>query len=349
VGNYKTLDFQNPASRYFHKQEHPYTPATKRMSVVYYDSVIERDVVFVKGSAESVLAICEYGYEGHELSEERRNEIMRLMGDFASEGLVSLVHSALMQRVLAFAQKTFKMEGQYGIQQWYSREEVESKMTFLGLIGIFDGLRPEAIPSVQQCQRAGIVLHMLTGDHVTTATAIAKEAGIIPLNEDVTGTVMMGEQFDRMSSAELDEIPTLPAVIARCSPQTKVRMIEALQRRKRLTAMIGDGVNDSLSVKKADVGIAMGGKGSDVTRQAAEIVLEDDNFSTIVAAIMEGRHIFENQIKLILYLMSSNCAEVIVMVAGLAFRDNSGRSVYPLSPVQILWENLITCAFPAFG
>jgi P-type Na+/K+ transporter len=220
-------------------------------------------------------------------------------------------------------------------------------MTFLGLIGIFDGLRPESIPSVQLCQRAGIVLHMLTGDHINTATAIAREAGII--TDQTSNLVMIGEHFDRLSDYDLDHMPVLPAVVARCSPQTKVRMIEALQRRKRLTAMIGDGVNDSLSVKKADVGIAMGGKGSDVTRQAAEIVLEDDNFSTIVSAIMEGRQIFQNQLKLILYLMSSNCAEVIVLVAGLSFRDSSGRSVYPLSPVQILWENLITCALPAFG
>jgi len=248
--------------------------------------------------------------------------------------------------VVAFAEKA--LEGTDN-----KRRDVENNMILLGLVGIIDGLRPESSESVKLCRRAGIVIHMLTGDHLETAAAIAKEVGILnpaTTNSNISGTtIMTGDEFDRLTDLEIDRMSPLPIVVARCSPQTKVRMIRALQRKKRLTGMIGDGVNDSLAVKSADVGIAMGAKGSDVTRQAAEIILEDDNFATIVAAIKEGRRIFENQIKFILYLMSSNCAEVIVLVAGLAFRDRSGRSVYPLSPVQILWENLLTCAFPAFG
>jgi Na+-exporting ATPase len=244
---------------------------------------------------------------------------------------------------LAFAQKLLTGADHQ------ERQVVEGNMIFLGLIGIFDGLRPESSNLVRQCHRAGIIVHMLTGDHVATATAVAKEAGIISPSTQGLNSILTGEELERLSDREIDMLPSLPLILARCSPKAKVRMIEGLRRRGRVTAMIGDGVNDCLAVKKADVGIAMGVKGSDVTREAAEIVLEDDNFSTIVAAITEGRRIFDNQLKFILYLMSSNCAEVIVLVIGLAFRDEAGRFVYPLSPVQILWENLITCAFPAFG
>jgi Na+-exporting ATPase len=222
-------------------------------------------------------------------------------------------------------------------------------MTLLGLIGIYDPPRPESLGSVQSCQRAGIVVHMLTGDHIATATAIAKEVGIITPSTHTRTSVITAQEFDRMSDSDIDALQSLPLVVARCSPQTKVKMVKALHRRGRLTAMTGDGVNDSPSLKVADVGIAMGLAGSDVARQAAEIVLADDNFATIVGAVEEGRRIFDNLVKFMLHLMSSNAAEVIVLVVGLAFMDGTGKPVYPLSPVQILWENLITSAFPAFA
>jgi len=226
------------------------------------------------------------------------------------------------------------------------RDDIESGMTMLGLIGVSDPPRHESLASVQSCQRAGINVHMLTGDHITTATAIAREVGIITSSTD---SVVNAQELDSMAEADFDSLPALPLVVARCSPQTKVQMVNAIRRRRRLVAMIGDGVNDSLALQSADVGIAMGVAGSEVARQAADIVLADDKFSTIVGAIKDGRRLFENQVKLILFLMSSNCAEVVVLVAGLAFLDKSGRPVYPLSPVQILWENLITSAFPAFA
>ena len=226
------------------------------------------------------------------------------------------------------------------------RDDIETGMTMLGLIGVSDPPRHESLASVQSCQRAGINVHMLTGDHITTATAIAREVGIITSSTD---SVVNAQELDSMAEADFDSLPALPLVVARCSPQTKVQMVNAIRRRRRLVAMIGDGVNDSLALQSADVGIAMGVAGSEVARQAADIVLADDKFSTIVGAIKDGRRLFENQVKLILFLMSSNCAEVVVLVAGLAFLDKSGRPVYPLSPVQILWENLITSAFPAFA
>ena len=249
---------------------------------------------------------------------------------------------ANLQRVLALASRTLKDES-------LARDHVETEMTLLGLVGIYDPPRAESLGSVQECQRAGIVVHMLTGDHIATATAIAKEVGIITPATHNRTSVITAQEFDRMSDHQIDALTHLPLVVARCSPQTKVKMVKAIHRRGRLTAMTGDGVNDSPSLKAADVGIAMGLAGSDVARQAAEIVLADDNFATIVGAVEEGRRIFDNLVKFMLHLMSSNCAEVIVLVMGLAFMDSSGRPVYPLSPVQILWENLITSAFPAFA
>lgn len=243
---------------------------------------------------------------------------------------------------MALASKVLK-------EETLDRAKVESEMTFLGLIGIYDPPRPESLNAVQECQRAGIIVHMLTGDHITTATAIAKEVGILTPSTQTHSSILTAHQFDRMSEQEIDELPSLPLVIARCSPATKVKMVQALHRRGRLTAMTGDGVNDSPSLKTADVGIAMGKNGSDVARQASEIVLADDNFATIVGAVEEGRRIFDNLVKFMLHLMTSNCAEVIVLVMGLAFVDGDGQPVYPLSPVQILWENLITSAFPAFA
>src|SRR5271170_364609 len=141
-------------------------------------------------------------------------------------------------------------------------------MILLGLIGVSDPPRPESVNSVHSCQRAGIIVHMLTGDHIATATAIAKEVGIITAATHTRTSVITAQEFDRMTDVEIDSLSELPLVLARCSPQSKVKMVKAIRRRKRLVAMAGDGVNDSLSLKSADVGIAMGLAGSDVARQA---------------------------------------------------------------------------------
>ena len=155
--------------------------------------------------------------------------------------------------------------------------------------------------------------------------------------------------FDDMTDAEIDSLPELPLVIARCAPSTKTRMIHALRRRGKFMAMTGDGVNDAPSLSEADVGIAMGLAGSDVAKSAAKIVLTDDNFKSIVSAIREGRRLFDNIQKFILHLLTSNVAEVILLIFGLAFKDDTGFSVFPLSPLQILWINMLTSSFPAFG
>lgn len=202
---------------------------------------------------------------------------------------------------------------------------------------------------------AGIRVHMLTGDHPSTATAIAREVGIIPRNQGALSAsesqslVKTAAEFDGMTDEEIDALPSLPLVIARCAPDTKTRMIAALHRRQRYAAMTGDGVNDAPSLKAADVGIAMGMGGSDVAKSASDIVLTDDNFASIVNAIEEGRRMFDNIQKFILHLITSNVGEVVLLIIGLGFQDESGFSVFPLSPLQILWINMLTSSFPAFG
>jgi len=342
VASSDDLEVRKEGIRYIHVQEHHFDSNVKRMTVIYHDIEQGANVAFMKGAPERVLDACLYNAHGELLTEDDKADVLRHMDHFAREGLVLHLITSLMQRVLALASKKLKETNLH-------RDRVESEMNLLGLIGIYDPPRLESLSAVRECQRAGIIVHMLTGDHIATATAIAKEVGIITPSTHTRTSVITAQEFDRMSDAEIDALSSLPLVVARCSPQTKVKMVNAIHRRGRLTSMTGDGVNDSPSLKAADVGIAMGLAGSDVARQAAEIVLADDNFATIVGAVEEGRRIFDNLVKFMLHLMSSNCAEVIVLVVGLAFMDSSGRPVYPLSPVQILWENLITSAFPAFA
>jgi P-type Na+/K+ transporter len=228
-------------------------------------------------------------------------------------------------------------------------------MTLLGLVGLYDPPREETRHAVRECHKAGIKVHMLTGDHPDTASAIAKAVGIIPENlaerapEIAKTMVMTASQFDSLTDQEIDELESLPLVIARCAPKTKVRMIEASHRRNACAAMTGDGVNDSPSLKAADIGIAMGLNGSDVAKDASEIILTDDNFASIVNSIEEGRRMFDNICKFALHLLCSNVGEVILLIIGLAFRDADGVSVFPLAPIQILWINMITSSFPAIG
>lgn len=205
------------------------------------------------------------------------------------------------------------------------------------------------------CHKAGINVHMLTGDHPGTAKAIAQEVGILPHNlyhypEDVVKVmVMTAHEFDSLSDDEIDNLPVLPLVIARCAPQTKVRMIDALHRRKAFCAMTGDGVNDSPSLKRSDVGIAMGIAGSDVAKDASDIVLSDDNFASILNAVEEGRRMAANIQKFVLHLLAGNISQALFLLIGLVFQDVNGYSVFPLSPVEVLWIIMITSSFPAMG
>lgn len=326
--------------------EYPFDSSMKRMSVVYRNAAGKSIFVFTKGAVECVIDLCTtVGTEElqQDMTEENRTQILKQMTVLADQGL----------RVIAVAQRLsddFRICGPNT-----PRNDIEKNLCLLGLAGLYDPPRIETKDAVRSCTTAGIKVSMLTGDHPSTAAAIAREVGILPHNLKALSSsfsrslVKPASEFDDMTDSQIDALPTLPLVIARCTPHTKTRMIAALHRRRGFVAMTGDGVNDAPSLKFADVGIAMGVTGSDVAKSAADIVLTDDNFASIVNAIEEGRRMFDNIQKFVLHLLTSNVAEVILLIVGLGFQDRAGFSVFPLSPLQILWINMLTSSFPAFG
>lgn len=331
--------------------EFPFDSDVKRMAVVFremnsnYETGF-RSWAYMKGAVERVMDACTMvrTAEGDiPLNDNLKDHIIKNMEALASQGL----------RVLALASRPWTQQ----LESWHDfpRSEVEKDMVLLGLIGLYDPPRTETAGAVKACHKAGINVHMLTGDHPQTAKAIAIEVGIIPKNmsalapDVISSMVMTAAQFDRLSDDEIDNLPVLPLVIARCAPQTKVRMVDALHRRKKFVAMTGDGVNDSPALKRADVGIGMGMAGSDVAKDASDIVLTDDNFASILNSIEEGRRMFDNIKKFVLHLLAENIAQACTLLIGLAFKDTTGLSVFPLAPVEILWIIMITSGFPAMG
>lgn len=339
------------------KAEYPFDSSVKKMSVVFArggDPEKDREgreMIFTKGAVERVLEACTHvtwtdGSEPVPLDDDIQNEILQNMEALAKEGL----------RVLAFACRENKPgtigEGE---SERPPREEVENDLVFCGLMGLYDPPRTETAGAIKECYQAGISVHMVTGDHPGTARTIAAQVGIIPANMDnvakdvADSMVMTASQFDKLSEDEIDQLPVLPLVIARCAPNTKVRMINALHRRGRFVAMTGDGVNDSPSLKQADVGIAMGLAGSDVAKDASELVLTDDNFASIINGIEEGRRIFDNIQRFVLHLLAENVGLALTLLIGLAFKDEDNKSVFPIAPVEILWIIMITSGLPDMG
>ncbi|KAK4222314.1 hypothetical protein QBC38DRAFT_87525 [Podospora fimiseda] len=329
--------------------EFPFDSDVKRMSVIMKHATTGEHFAFTKGAVERVIGVCTRYCNADSadsevpMTDEFRQTILTNMETFAGLGL----------RVLALASR--KLDKSVEPSEDTDRGLVESDLTFRGLIGLYDPPRPESAAAVRECHQAGIAVHMLTGDHPETAKAIAIEVNILPKNMDrvsadvAAAMVMTASQFDALSDDEIDRLPVLPLVIARCAPTTKVRMIDALHRRGKFCAMTGDGVNDSPSLKRADVGIAMGQAGSDVAKDASDIVLTDDNFASIVAAIEEGRRIFDNIQKFVLHVLAENIAQACTLLIGLAFKDESGLSVFPLAPVEIVWIIMITSGLPDMG
>lgn len=221
-----------------------------------------------------------------------------------------------------------------------SEKEAESQLVFVGLAGMIDPPRKEVRDAISVTRRAGIKTVMITGDHGTTAEAIAHQLGILQRG----GTVLTGSQLSRMDDDALDKVSDNVFVYARVSPEHKLRIVKSLQRHGHVVAMTGDGVNDAPAIKAADIGISMGITGTDVTKEASALVLGDDNFSTIVAAIEEGRNIYENIRKFIRYLLASNVGEILTMFFAMML----GLPL-PLVPIQILWVNLVTDGLPAMA
>ena len=255
--------------------EHSFDSSVKRMSVVYQLHDEKTLVSFTKGATEILLPLMN-------ISQTTRKDILNQADLMASEGL----------RVLCLGYRHYDE-----FDNVRDRDTVERSLTFAGLVGLYDPPRLESASAIKQCQDAGITVHMLTGDHLKTATTIAKEIGILGPHvngSSSTSAVITAQEFDKLSDQDLDDMEPLPFVLARCSPTTKLRMLHALHRRRKYCVMTGDGVNDSPALKGADVGVAMGLNGSDVSKEAADMVLIDDNFASIVSAIREGRRLFDN-------------------------------------------------------
>ena len=323
--------------------ELPFSSDRKLMSTVHRQAEPEpRGILFTKGAPDVLLARCRFEVFGNDrrpLTPERITEIREINQELTGQAL----------RTLAVAGRRLPATEMVTLEDTPD-ERLERDLVFAGLIGMIDPPRPEARDAVARARRAGIRPVMITGDHPRTAGAIAQELGI---TEDQRAA--SGADLDRMDDAELARTVADVSVYARVNPEHKLRLIDALRRQGAVVAMTGDGVNDAPALKKADIGIAMGITGTDVSKEAADIVLADDNFATIVAAVDEGRAIFANIQKFLRYLLSSNIGEVLTMFVGVVLAERlglqgaPGNVVMPLLATQILWINLVTDGAPALA
>ena len=280
---------------------------------------------YSKGSSESILERSDYYLENgkrKKLTPGIKESFLLNNEEHAGEGL----------RVLGFAFKEVKEK------EKYEMNEVESKLIFVGFQAMIDTPRLESKKAIEECRKAGIKVKMITGDHLLTAKAIAKELGLI----NAEGKAITGRELDEMSDEELEKEIENITVFARVNPSHKVRIIKALQQKKHITAMTGDGVNDAPALKKEEIGIEMGLTGTDVAKEAADIVIMDDNFATIVNAIEEGRKIFQNIKNFVKYLLAANLGEIMIIATA-----TFAGFPLPLTIFQILWINLITDGLPA--
>lgn len=304
----------------------PFDSERKMMSV-FHKGFPEAPVLsLTKGAPDLILGRCvdEMTPQGTiPLTDERRKEILAANTAFATTAL----------RVLAFAYKK---------HQDTNPAEAESEMTFVGLMGMIDPARPEARDAIALCTRAGIRAVMITGDHKDTAVAIAKDLGLMREGD----SVFSGNEIDEMSEEDLRREVDRTAVFARVSPEHKVRIVSALRDNGHIASMTGDGVNDAPALKQADIGVAMGITGTEVSKGAASMILTDDNFATIVAAVKEGRVIFANIRKFVSFLLSCNVGEIFVIFFSTLIL---GPNYAPLSAIQLLWLNLVTDSFPALA
>ncbi len=305
--------------------EAPFDSGRKMMSTVH--DLGGKYIQYTKGGPDVVLARCAYYYEGGKtlpLTEEKRTEIMAANKAMADKAL----------RVLAAAMRSWDEKPGDNTPEY-----LEQELVFIGLTGMIDPVRPEVKQAIEECRSAGIRPVMITGDHKDTAVAIAKELGIIT---DSTQAIT-GAELDGISDEELSEAVMQYGVYARVQPEHKTRIVNAWRSKGYITAMTGDGVNDAPSIKSADIGVGMGITGTDVTKNVADMVLADDNFATIVAAVGEGRRIYDNIRKAIQFLLASNMSEVL----GVFGATLMGFTL--LNPVHLLFINLVTDCFPALA
>jgi Ca2+-transporting ATPase len=308
-------------------EEFPFDSTRKMMSVLVQSQYGDKKIV-TKGAPDVLLEQCSHiMWKGKVtlLTENTKQKVLQANDKLAGMAL----------RNLAIAYREVK-----GAEALFSEAQVEQKLVFVGLFGMIDPPRQEVKQAIAECKRAGIKTVMITGDHQKTAEAIAAQLGILSKN----GVSLNGKQLQKLNDEEFSTIVESVSVYARVSPEHKLRIVKALQKKGHVVAMTGDGVNDAPAIKAADIGIAMGITGTDVSKEAASLVLSDDNFTTIKAAIEEGRNIYENIRKFIRYMLSSNVGEILVMF----FAMLAGMPL-PLVPIQILWVNLVTDGLPAMA
>lgn len=315
--------------------ELPFSSERKRLTTIHLDHH-EKAVAYTKGAPERILAFCDSirKEEIVQLTQEEKTVVLKLSDQMAQNAL----------RVLAIAEKPLDV-----VPEQYSEDTIETGFTLLGLVGINDPPRPDAIEAVKAAKRVGMKSVMITGDHKLTALAIARETGIY----DDEDTAITGEELEKLSERDLEESVEKISVYARVSPIHKMRIVNAWQKKGKVVAMTGDGVNDAPALKKADIGVAMGLTGSDVAKDAADLILADDNFATIVEAIELGRWIYDNIKKYLAYVLQTNFVEIAVMTLAalivLPWRGLFGENVIPLLAVQILYINLATDGLPAIA
>lgn len=309
------VDLENLKNEGEVKDEFVFDPKSKMITTVWKKG--ENFFVYVRGAPEVVL-------EKSKGSEKEKQEIRKTFEEEAKKGL----------RIIAFGVK------QVGTYQKAERVYLEKELEFLGFVAIADPLRKEIKESVEKARRAGIKTIMVTGDNELTALTIAKEAGIVQKNEDV----ITGEELSKISDEELGKIIFEISVFARTKPEDKLRLVNIIKKSGLIVGVTGDGVNDALALKQADVGVAMGKKGTDVAKEASDIVLTDDNYSTLVSAVLEGRTVYNNIVKAITYLLSGNLSEISLVFFGTLLGLPA-----PLLPTQILWVNLVTDGLPALA
>ena len=304
-------------------KEIPFDSTRKMMSKIFFD---KKFINYCKGAPEKIIKNCKFikiNDEICEFSNELKEKVIKANDNMTDNAL----------RVVGFAYKEF--------ERFNPQDDVETDMVFIGLAGLMDKPRPEVKASIKKCFKAGLKPIMITGDHKRTAFAIAKDLCIANnINEVITG-----EELDKLTDDELKKVCQNYRVFARVTPEHKVRIVNAYKGNKRIVAMTGDGVNDAPSLKIADIGIGMGKSGTDVVKNVADMIITDDNFSSIIVAVEEGRKIYHNIQKVLQFLISTNCVEVFGMLIALLFFP---KYIF-LTPVQMLFINLVTDSLPAFA
>ena len=301
----------------------PFESDRQYMATINSDEDNRQNYIYVKGSIEKILQMCNKEFIDEELVDMNNEKILQQAESYASKGL----------RVLAIAQKSTDSDS-------LKDSELDGEFVFLGLEAMMDPPKPEATQAVKETLAAGINVVMITGDHILTAFSIAKMMSVIPENANFKETVLLGSDLFKLSDKELIEKVSTVKVFARVEPEQKLRIVDALQARGEIVAMTGDGVNDAPALKQADIGIAMGKGGTEVAKEASDVILSDDNFSSITHAVKEGRIVFDNLIKFITWTLPTNLGEGLVILVAIVL-----GITLPILPVQILWINMSTAIF----